>query len=337
MATCLIGLGANVGHRQALLEEALDAIQSTSRMEIVATSSWHETRPVGLNAPASPFLNGAAVMRTDLAPSAVLSRLLAVESQLGRVRSQRWESRPVDLDLLLYDDRIEISDNLVIPHPRLSFRRFVLEPACEIAPSWRDPVSERRLEQLLDHLNQTPPYVVIVAGNRASVANLLTDLPEQTTLPVTVLSREAEVHTEPVDPASCSIDAPLEWLECRMARVNEALAGGDRWLVSDEWLPLMIEQLHGSGHEPADQPVSVPWNALSNRWPQPKLLVLAVDQAAGEPLTESPLGVGAAIPEGVHREWVRRHGGPWLVIDMRDPSWSRRELIAALEAMAVEQ
>ena len=129
-----VGLGANLGDREAALRRALELLALRPDVEVVAVSSFRETEPVGyLDQPR--FLNAAAGLETALPPRELLETLLAVERDLGRVRDgPRFGPRTIDLDLLVYGDLRVDEPGLAVPHPRLHERRFVLEPLVEIAP-----------------------------------------------------------------------------------------------------------------------------------------------------------------------------------------------------------
>jgi 2-amino-4-hydroxy-6-hydroxymethyldihydropteridine diphosphokinase len=132
MPLVYIGLGSNLGDREATIRRALELLAADGAIEVEAVSSLRETEPVGyVDQPR--FLNGAAALRTELAPRAVLKRLQHVEAALGRDRTgPRFGPRTIDLDLLLYDG-VQINEpGLEIPHPRLVERRFVLEPLAEL-------------------------------------------------------------------------------------------------------------------------------------------------------------------------------------------------------------
>jgi 2-amino-4-hydroxy-6-hydroxymethyldihydropteridine diphosphokinase len=139
MPLVYIGLGSNLGKREATIRRALELLEDGGDIEVEAVSSLRETDPVGYE-DQPRFLNGAASLRTELAPRALLERLHAVEHELGRDRSApRFGPRTIDLDLLLYgDERIE-EPGLQIPHPRLAERRFVLEPLAELDESLEVP------------------------------------------------------------------------------------------------------------------------------------------------------------------------------------------------------
>jgi 2-amino-4-hydroxy-6-hydroxymethyldihydropteridine diphosphokinase len=132
MASAFVGLGANLGDREATIRRALELLDGDPDVAVVAVSKLRNTEPVGV-VDQPHFLNGAAMLETQLAPRALLERLLGVERALGRTRDgPRWGPRTIDLDLLLYDDEIVDEPGLRVPHPRLTERRFALEPLAEL-------------------------------------------------------------------------------------------------------------------------------------------------------------------------------------------------------------
>jgi 2-amino-4-hydroxy-6-hydroxymethyldihydropteridine diphosphokinase len=132
MALVYIGLGANLGDREATIRRALALLAAGDEVAIEAVSSLRETDPVGYE-DQPKFLNGAAAVRTELSPRDLLERLHDVERRLGRDRSgPRFGPRTIDLDLLLYGTETIDEPDLRIPHPRLAERRFVLEPLAEL-------------------------------------------------------------------------------------------------------------------------------------------------------------------------------------------------------------
>ena len=149
MAGVAVALGSNVGDRDATLRAAVEALQPFIRD--IRVSTFHETAYVGAE-PQPPVLNGALVGETSLAPRALLDTLLAIEGTFGRTRPYQGAPRTLDLDLILYDRQIIDEPGLVVPHPRFRERLFVLEPLAEIAAGWRDPVSGRTVEELLQQL-----------------------------------------------------------------------------------------------------------------------------------------------------------------------------------------
>ena len=154
MANAYVGLGSNLGDRETTLRAALERLRQAGGIEVVAASSLVETEPVGGPPGQAKFLNAAAHLRVEWAPEELLDRLLAIEAALGRVRRERWGARTLDLDLLLYDDLVVETRRLVVPHPRMHERRFVLEPLAEIAPGLRHPVSGITIARLLERLDK---------------------------------------------------------------------------------------------------------------------------------------------------------------------------------------
>jgi 2-amino-4-hydroxy-6-hydroxymethyldihydropteridine diphosphokinase len=128
-----VALGANLGARDTTLREALARLDSLEGVEVRRTSGVYETDPVGYtDQPA--FLNMAAAVSTTLAPVELLRKLLEIELQMGRVREVRWGPRTIDLDLLLYEGVSMESEELILPHPRMGERAFVLVPLFDIWP-----------------------------------------------------------------------------------------------------------------------------------------------------------------------------------------------------------
>ncbi len=179
MAACLIALGSNLGDRAAHLRQAVDQLARTPHTRLVARSPWHETSPIGGPAGQEAFLNGAALVSTALAPPALMVELLCVESSLHRVRTERWGARTIDLDVLLYDELTYQSAELTIPHPRMHYRRFVLEPAVQVAPWMVHPGSGWTVAQLLDQLNRGADVAAIAAADPRLAEQLAAQIVER--------------------------------------------------------------------------------------------------------------------------------------------------------------
>lgn len=143
-----IALGANLGDRHAALDHGVDRLRA--HLTDVCVSSWHDTTPV--DAPPPRFLNGALTARTTLAPDVLLDLLLGIEHESGRRRSFPNAPRTLDLDLILYGNRIIHEPRLHVPHPKFRQRRFVLQPLSEIAADWVDPETGRTVGELLQAL-----------------------------------------------------------------------------------------------------------------------------------------------------------------------------------------
>jgi 2-amino-4-hydroxy-6-hydroxymethyldihydropteridine diphosphokinase len=184
MAHCLIALGSNLGDRATLIRQALEDLVTLPGTRLIARSRLHETAPIGGPAGQGAFLNAAALVATALEPIELLAALRLIESQLGRVREERWAARSLDLDILLYDDAVVETAELAVPHPRMAFRRFVLEPAAEVAAWMLHPESGWTVGALLDHLNVGAPLVAIAGDDAAAVEQLQSLLTERLNLPM---------------------------------------------------------------------------------------------------------------------------------------------------------
>ena len=129
----LIGLGSNLGERECQLEQALQRLEQAGDLRIVSVSNLYETKPVG-DTDQPEFLNMAARLETLLTPLDLLKQCLAVENEMGRLRTRRWGPRIIDIDLLEYDARRVRLAELILPHPEIVNRGFVLIPLNDIVP-----------------------------------------------------------------------------------------------------------------------------------------------------------------------------------------------------------
>ena len=147
-----VGLGANVGDPRRQLAEALKRLHAAEEVEVTRVSTFYRNPPLG---PADQpwYVNAAARVRTRLGPEELLGLLQQVETAMGRVRGERWGPRRLDLDLLLFNGEVIFAPNLVVPHPEMHRRAFVLVPLAEIAPQAWHPVMDKSAGDLLSELN----------------------------------------------------------------------------------------------------------------------------------------------------------------------------------------
>lgn len=149
MPVLYLGLGSNLGNRRALIEKAVSLVAERVG-RVSALSSFYESEPWGFVSD-NTFLNAAAAVETELEPLEVLGRIKEIERELGRVKktSERYEDRPVDIDILFYGDAVINLPELTVPHPLMLLRRFVMEPLAEIAPCFVHPVAGKSVAELL--------------------------------------------------------------------------------------------------------------------------------------------------------------------------------------------
>lgn len=150
MAIVFLGIGSNLGDRQANIDKAIALLKENQDVGILTVSSFIETEPEG-GPPQGNFLNGALKIKTDLLPLELLSQLKMIERRLGRAKGEPNSPRPIDLDILFYDDVVIVEGkSLTIPHPRLTQRTFVLKPLMEVAPDFVHPRLKKTVKELYE-------------------------------------------------------------------------------------------------------------------------------------------------------------------------------------------
>lgn len=155
MAKVFIGLGSNLSgdvegvykDSRAQLKQALDTIDKNAQIKLIKVSNFYQTPAIGPGDQAD-YINAAALLETGLSPIDLLDFLQSIENRQGRVRAERWGPRTLDLDILLYDQVIENSSRLTLPHPRLHERAFVLIPLADLDPTLPIP-NQQNITQLL--------------------------------------------------------------------------------------------------------------------------------------------------------------------------------------------
>jgi 2-amino-4-hydroxy-6-hydroxymethyldihydropteridine diphosphokinase len=347
MALSLIGLGSNRGQRSVVLDRAIEMLGQTPGVRVVARSQWRETAPVGGPSGQAAYLNGAVLVETELAPQALLGVLAKIERQLGRVRNVPWGPRTVDLDLLLYNQRVIDLPELVVPHPRMAWRRFVLEPAAEVAAGMIHPTTGWTIARLLDHLNRAPAYLAIAGPPGAGKTELAEEAARQT---------GARWIADPPDPRalSASYANPAgNALEAEVQFVfrRAAILGADRpeWqapsdlAVSDFWLEQSLA--YARVWMAAEQRAKFDqlWTESVGGTVRPRLVVILVppfDRLCQGVRFRARPEEGCFVPETFNRitqelvaQTRKPDCGPVLYLFEESPSRAREEVLAAMLAM----
>ena len=158
MYVAYIGFGSNIGNRLAYIQSAIHTLSETEGITLQKTSSIYTTDPIGYESQAQ-FLNGVAAIQTSLSPLSLLHTLKDIEAAIGRKHRIRWGPREIDLDILIYGDLYLQTEKLVIPHPEMHLRGFVLVPLAEIAPDLVHPVFQKSIQTLLNRLEDSKSVV----------------------------------------------------------------------------------------------------------------------------------------------------------------------------------
>lgn len=150
METVVLGFGSNIGNRRNNIERAIKKISLTPGFDLLARSHFYETEPWGYKQQ-NKFLNSCAVYLCRLDPIEILKRIKAVERSVGRVKRGKWQAREIDIDILFYGSKIVSAGNLIIPHPFIQERNFVLKPLVEIMPGFIHPKIKKSIHYIYSH------------------------------------------------------------------------------------------------------------------------------------------------------------------------------------------
>ena len=166
----LLSLGSNMGNPKKNIQLAVQKIADLDGVQALRESRYRKSMPVGGPSGQAKFVNAAIEVSTTLDPQELLSAILKIEQELGRKRKQRWDERIIDIDILTWDQVVQSSPNLTLPHPRMPLRRFVLEPVCDLVPLDRHPETGWTYARHLEHLAHAGNYVVTLYNTNQSAA-----------------------------------------------------------------------------------------------------------------------------------------------------------------------
>jgi 2-amino-4-hydroxy-6-hydroxymethyldihydropteridine diphosphokinase len=345
MATCLLGLGSNLGDRVGILSRAAEQLRQHPQVEHVLVSRWHAYPPIGGPQGQGEFLNGAARLETSLSPEELRRLLHELERRAGRERVIRWAERPLDIDLLLYDDRQIHTAELQVPHPRMATRRFVLEPAAEVAGPMIDPQTGWSISRLWQHLQSAPPYFAL-AGIY---------LPALAASGPSVAQRVRAVYLADSSGTGLTGSAEPDRLEfyrerCRklqrtLRRGLDQAAGGQPLLsgfwvgqceIEGAWLAAERRADVRSEREAGMQPIRLE----IAHWAVPKLVIvlrttadMLGDEFVAPWIRKLPTSARFALQDAISRVHRGSAESPALVLDVAADFSPIDDIVAAVEAM----
>ncbi|PQO30613.1 2-amino-4-hydroxy-6-hydroxymethyldihydropteridine diphosphokinase [Blastopirellula marina] len=318
MPTILIALGANLGDLGETLTQAVDQIASDPDFTLEARSELLVTKPVGGPSGQPDYLNSAAKFATSLSPDEVHQKLIEVEQSHGRVRIQRWGARKLDLDLLLYDRQTIKTPQLTIPHPRMSFRRFVMQPAAEVAGEMLHPELDTTIGELWQHLCTAPPIIEIAALPGPAVSQLLAAVEMELSDPKYSFANELLLYSRSKNDLVTSLTELTSQQATHRSLPPGCTAGVVPW-----WFGI-AEVLGGTT---ANTLLATPPARLTVYWNRPEETYGPVE--AGWWTPEERNGLQARLAEAVRR----RVHAPRLWLEGNDVASAVTELTAAIQAM----
>ena len=290
-AQCLISFGSNLGSRDSVIADAARKVQSDAHVMDFRASRLFETPSIGGPGGQDPFLNAVAAFETDAAATEVLAMLQHIENELGRQRRQRWDARTIDLDVVLHGQLVRGSSHLVVPHPRYTARQFVLQPACDVAPHFRDPRFGCTLDRLASHVTAGTPSMALVGGDESTRIELCRRLSEdlniQTFASAPMPEPMAVVGNVPLATAANysqrSTGQPIKprgdqpWVAAYLPE----LPGFDSDQANAATVPRLVGRLHWATPETSWPAPHQMWPA-GWRWPEYRLEIDDIEWAANE-------------------------------------------------------
>jgi 2-amino-4-hydroxy-6-hydroxymethyldihydropteridine diphosphokinase len=351
MTRCLVALGSNLGDRAAIVARATELIRAQPRISALRSSGLYETRPIGGVAGQAPYLNAAVTFDADLPAEQLHDVLRGIENQLGRRRGERWSARSIDLDLLLVGETQIGTSELIVPHPRMAFRRFVLEPAAEVAPEMIHPAIGWSIAQLLARLDTAASYVALLglpgSGKTALAQRLAATFDGTFIADPLVEPNKCDASLLAAASASRKYARQMEFLERRARRLaRDRWDAGEMLAVSDFYIDQSLAYAERAlGAEEMSQ-FRAAHQAASAQVVLPKLLVVtdtspsAVPEPAESAADRGPSRVrnaDASATQSLREELLkladRREVAPVLYVGRIDANAQFAEVSAAVQAM----
>ena len=314
---CLISFGSNLGDRHELIAEAARKVAAANCVSDhggLKTSRLFETPPIGGPGGQEPFLNAVGAFDTIASAREILSLLQTLENELGRQRRRRWDARSIDLDVVLHGQLVGGGTGLIVPHPRYTARQFVLQPARDVAPHYRDPRFGWTLERLAEHLSAGSPSIALVGGEQQTRAELCRRLTEEHGIRTFAASPIPEpmnvIGNAPSPAPRLPGNAGSESSQEKRATIGEPIDVKP----SEPWVSAYVPELPALDSEETN----------SARMPRLVARIQRTNIQQSNEETQWP---------APHQMWPAGWQWPEYRLEVSDIDWAVTELVSALESM----
>lgn len=311
ISQCLVSFGSNLGTRESLIARAATLIAESSLVHGFHASRLFETPPIGGPGGQEPFLNAVAAFETPVAARDILLLLQEIETRLGRQRRRRWDARSIDLDVVLHGELVGGGTGLIVPHPRYTARQFVLQPACDVAPHFRDPRFGWTMERLAAHVSAGVPSLALVGGDREIRQSLCQRLESEHGI-LTIAARPSAARISVVGNAPVVAGGGYRagGIEAQQVDVS-----GDR-----PWVSAFVPPLPGLDSSAAASAADCEGGVTSV--PNSPRLVARIQRMTADTRWPAP-----------HQMWPAGWRWPEYRLEVDDIDWAVREAASALDSM----